>query len=632
MKKVIGVGVLMLMLSGVVACGNSAVKATQTSVRPKKIPKNPNKIIEGVDGHKFVIYQSLVRLFGNKMTANIKNGTREQNGVGHFGDYTDKALQELKKLGITHMWYTGVIEHAIMEDLTAYGIALDDADVVKGRAGSPYAIKDYYDVDPVLAENIKNRMSEFQSLVDRTHRNGLKVILDFVPNHVARRYVSDAKPAGVKDFGENDDTNKAFDSNNNFYYLPGKSFVPPKFDELGKKETFVNEDGKFDENPAKVTGNDQFTATPSVGTWYETVKLNYGVDIQKGRKKHFDPVPNTWKKMVGILKYWTAKGVDGFRCDMAEMVPVEFWGWAIPQVKKVNPNVIFIAEIYNPNAYKDYLHKGHFDYLYDKIGLYDAIRPLMSGSHGASAKNVYYAWRKVRDYAPHMLTFLENHDEQRIASKGFAKHPKAAYAGMTLAATIYAGPTMIYFGQEVGEPAAGAEGFGGKDGRTTIFDYWGVPEFQKWMDGGRFDGGRLSADQKKLRAYYSRLLNLVKTEPALSGQFFDLYYANRKGQSTGFDDVKTYAFLRYTDKEQILVVVYFNKKTGTNSVVKIPAEAWIAMDLDPTAHYELKELLFDSPSLSFNAKDVQDRLNPNAGVSMKLKPMSAVVYRIVPKK
>ncbi|HLZ17315.1 MAG TPA: alpha-amylase family glycosyl hydrolase, partial [Cyclobacteriaceae bacterium] len=291
---------------------------------------------------KIVIYQMMVRLFGNQKTTNKSYGTLEENGVGKFNDITDVALKRMKELGVSHAWYTGVLAHATLADYTKFGIPPDHADVVKGRAGSPYAIKDYHDVNPDLAAEVKNRMQEFEQLIERTHKNNLLVIIDFVPNHVARAYHSDARPANVKDLGDDDDKTVAFKASNNFYYLPGQTFQPPKNNvSLG----FPTRQAKFVESPAKASGNDQFTATPTVNDWFETVKLNYGVDIQGGRKTYFDPIPDTWTKMKDILIFWAQKKIDGFRCDMAEMVPVEFWNWAIPQVRKINPSIIFIAEI-----------------------------------------------------------------------------------------------------------------------------------------------------------------------------------------------------------------------------------------------------------------------------------------------
>src|ERR1035437_8141951 len=315
---------------------------------------------------KIIIYQVLPRLFGNEITTNKQNGTIQENGCGKFNSFTTRALKEIKSLGITHVWYTGVIEHATQTDYSAFGIRKDHQGVVKGKAGSVYAIKDYYDVDPDLAENVETRMTEFEALVERTHKAGMKVIIDFVPNHVARQYHSDAKPKGVTDLGENDHAEWAFSPLNNFYYITNQPFNP-SFSVQG-----------YSEFPAKATGNDQFTASPTQNDWYETVKLNYGVNYVEGGQKQFSPIPNTWFKMRDILLFWASKNVDGFRCDMAEMVPVEFWGWAISQVKMQYPEMLFIAEVYNPAEYRNYIANGKFDYLYDKVGLYDMLRDVTS--------------------------------------------------------------------------------------------------------------------------------------------------------------------------------------------------------------------------------------------------------------
>jgi glycosidase len=509
---------------------------------------------------KVVVYQLMVRLFGNANTTNKKYGAIGENGVGKFNDISDGALPALKDLGITHVWFTGVLEHAVLTDYTAYGIPLDDADVVKGRAGSPYAIKDYYDVSPDLAVNVAGRMAEFEALIERTHRHGLRVVIDFVPNHVARSYRSDVRPPGALDFGETDDRTVSFKPSNNFYYLPGQSFAPPRdYISLGPENFFPTKNGRFDEMPAKATGNDQFTATPGLHDWFETVKLNYGVDIQGGRKTYFSPIPDTWEKMRHILLYWAAKGVDGFRCDMAEMVPVEFWQWVIPQVKAAYPDVIFIAEIYNPAAYRNYIENGKFDYLYDKVQLYDTLRLLINRQGSTAA--IPHIQQSLRGINHRMLHFLENHDEQRVASPQFAGSPWRALSAMVVSATIDPGPVMIYFGQEVGEPGAGDAGFSGEDGRTTIFDYWGVPEHQKWMNGGRFDGGGLSDEQKALRQFYADILQLAQTNPALTeGEYIDLTLFN---QQQGHISDKVVAYARLHQDEKLLIVAGFNEQPAS---------------------------------------------------------------------
>lgn len=442
---------------------------------------------------KMIIYQVFPRWFGNSTFPLVKNGSIAENGVGKFSAFTPTALAKIKELGITHVWYTGVIEHATQTDYTAYQIRKDHSAVVKGKAGSPYAIKDYYDIDPDLADRVPDRMKEFEALVKRTHDAGMKVIIDFVPNHVAREYHSDARLSFVEDLGQHDNTTKAFDINNNFYYIPGQ----PLQLHFGANQ----EDFEYSEFPAKVTGNNHFDAAPGRNDWYETVKLNYGVDYVNGGICHFDPIPNTWTKMLDILLFWAGKGIDGFRCDMAEMVPVEFWNWVIPKVKE-KYNVCFIAEVYNPNEYRNYIFNGHFDYLYDKVGLYDTIRAVMCNQ--APATNISGCWQALEGIQPHMLNFLENHDEQRVASYFFAGDPRPGIPGMILSATMNTNPVMIYSGQELGEPGMDEEGFSGCDGRTTIFDYWSVESLRNWINDGTFDGGKLTSEQRLLRTKYAK--------------------------------------------------------------------------------------------------------------------------------
>ena len=538
--------------------------------------------------HKLIIYQLLPRLFGNTNTTNKYYGSIEENGSGKFNDINDQALQEIKKMGFTHVWFTGVIEHATMTDYSAYGIQPDDPDVVKGRAGSPYAIKDYYDVDPDLAGDVKNRMAEYQALIDRTHANGLKVIMDLVPNHVARTYASDTKPAGVRDFGEDDDKTKGFSPQNDFYYIPGQSLTVPQGYNPGGNDFYSPlKDGRFDEYPAKATGNDVFSAWPSINDWFETVKLNYGVDYMDHRRQHFDPIPPMWNKIYDILSFWSAKGVDAFRCDMVEMVPMEFWGWVIPKIKAAHPGIIFIGEAYNADLYKSYIFDGKFDYLYDKVGLYDAIKRLTCNEPWASAWEINSVWNNhCQGIDQHMLRFMENHDEQRIASRFFAGDAWLAVPGMIVTAALSTGPVMVYAGQETGEPALGSEGFSGDDGRSSIFDYCAVPELQKWVNNGKFDGAQLTGSQKNLRVFYSVLLNAVKNSDALSnGKFYELMMANE--HQSGFD-TRLYVFLRYTDKQRILVIANFNRN-ARNLQVKLPDD--LIKQLNLSGSHELTDLL-----------------------------------------
>ena len=513
--------------------------------------------------NKIVIYQIFTRLFGNEEVRNEYNGTIEQNGCGKMDDITNQVLHDIKKLGATHVWYTGVIAHASQTDYSAYGMPANHPSVVKGKAGSPYAIRDYYDIDPDLAVDVEKRMEEFEKLVKRTHDNGLKVIIDFVPNHVARQYHSIAKPLGVHDLGADDDNTKAFSPDNNFYYVPGT--------QLGG-EVDLNDpvQGMYIEKPAKATGNNRFDAWPNKNDWYETVKLNYGVDYMNNTGNHFDPVPDTWKKMRDILLFWSSKGIDGFRCDMAEMVPCEFWGWVIPQIKQKHTKLTFIAEVYNPTEYRNYIHNGHFDYLYDKVGLYDTLRALTCGY--ASATAITGCWQSVNDIQSHMLNFLENHDEQRIASEFFAGDARKALPALIVSACMNTNPMMIYFGQELGEPGMDSEGFSGRDGRTTIFDYWSVDSIRRWSNHGRYNLHLLNDQEKELRHFYQTVLTLCNKEKAISkGEFFDLMYVNSDGWM--MNPHRQYVFMRKCDDELLLIITNFDS-IPVNVSVNIPQHAF----------------------------------------------------------
>lgn len=530
---------------------------------------------------KLIIYQLLPRLFGNSNSTNRPHGTIDDNGCGKFNHINSLALNGIKELGVTHVWYTGVIEHATKTDYTSFGIDNDHPAVVKGNAGSPYAIRDYFDVDPDLAENVPDRLAEFQALVERTHKAGLKVIIDFVPNHVARRYHSDVKPVGISDLGSNDNKDVAFSPLNNFYYLPGNAFKPG-FDVDG-----------YDEFPAKATGNDQFTASPGKDDWYETVKLNYGVDYQHGKQCFFDPLPDTWLKMKDILLYWASFGIDGFRCDMAEMVPVEFWEWVIPQLKSEYSEIIFIAEVYQPALYRNYLFKGGFDYLYDKVGLYDKLRDIICNNH--SACDITAVWQALEGIESRMLNFLENHDEQRIASDFFAGDAKKAFPALLVSAMLNDCPYMLYAGQELGEKGMDEEGFSGRDGRTTIFDYWGVSSLQAWANSGKFDGGGLSEEGKTIREYYRKALNLIRTENALAkGKMYDLQYLNL--HNADYNPHKQFAWFRHSGKELILIVVNFESNTACIAV-QLNSEVLSYLGITENTGFHAMDLL-DNYSIS----------------------------------
>ncbi|MDO4462422.1 MAG: alpha-amylase family glycosyl hydrolase [Bacteroidia bacterium] len=513
---------------------------------------------------KPIIYQIFTRVYGNTNDHCTFDGTIEQNRVGKLEDINDAALSSISEMGFTHVWYTGVIRHA---STTNYDFMSHPANqnVVKGRAGSPYAICDYYDIDPDLAVDVDKRLDEFKALVERSHRHGLKVMIDFVPNHVARNYYSDAR-SDIAQLGAGDDKSQSFSVDNNFYYIPGQRFVSPVTDR----------DTEYTEEPAMVSGNDAFTASPSKDDWYETVKLNYGVDYQNGRAKHFEKRPDTWIKMRDILLYWIEEtNIDGFRCDMVEMVPSEFWQWALGNIKAKHPNIIFMAESYNMDLYREYISAG-FDLLYDKVNFYDVVRGVTEGN--VDAREITNIWRKTEGIERNMVYFLENHDEQRLASDFFAKTPERGKAAMLLTAFMGKGATMLYFGQELGERAMDNEGFSGVDGRTTIFDYWSADAVRRFVGKDHtYIGKELNAEEFDLRNWYKNILNLSHSSAAFDyGEMFDLMYVNMDSYEKG---QQLYAFLRYYDNERYLIIANFGAE-ATEAKIRIPQHAWEMMKVD----------------------------------------------------
>ena len=544
---------------------------------------------------KIIIYQVFTRLYGNRNTTRKEWGTIEDNGSGKFDDFNESTLKHIKDMGISHVWFTGVIRHATQTDYSAYGIPKQHPAVVKGKAGSPYAICDYYDVDPDLATNVDKRMKEFESLIRRTHKAGLKVIIDFVPNHVARQYESIAKPKGVIDLGADDNTNDGFNPQNNFYYCPGCK-LEPYFD----IQDYV-------EQPAKSTGNDHFDNHPGINDWYETVKLNYGKDYWTGYG-HFDPIPDTWKKMTDILLFWAKKGVDGFRCDMAEMVPAAFWAWATDKVKAAYPDIKFIGEVYNPSEYRNYIGAG-FNYLYDKVGMYDTMRAVICGQ--APATMITNAWQQTDDINNHMLYFLENHDEQRVASDFFAGDAKKGIPGLVASVLMRSNPFMLYAAEEYGERGMDKEGFSGCDGRTTIFDYWSIDTLC------RAASSKLKKNEQQIYDIHEKVMQIARREKAVDGDTYDLMYANPASEN--FNPQKHFAFLRKKDNEMLLVVCNFNDKKDSISV-NIPKHAfeWFSVS---EKKYEAKDLLTDEKK--------QFTLKADCGIKMTVPAFGARVWKII---
>lgn len=574
---------------------------------------------------KVVIYQSFPRIFGNQNINCKPWGTIEENGVGKFTDYTDTVLDSLKSLGITHLWLTGVPHHALQTDYTAYGINNDDADVVKGLAGSPYAVKDYYNVNPDLANDPKNRLAEFESLIKRIHRHGLKVIIDIVPNHVARQYHSMSHPEA--DFGLNDNTSVEYSRDNNFYYIPQTAFsVPLHADgQLAK-----GGDGKFDEMPAKWTGDGSRLAQPNENDWYETVKINYGIRpdgtkdfdtipaqfADKSAAEHFDfwkdkSVPNSWIKFRDIALFWLSKGVDGFRYDMAEMVPVEFWSYMNSSIKNKNAKAFLMAEIYNPAAYDSYLNIGKMDYLYDKVQLYDTLRAVTVGTTSATA--IAKTISAENKFASQLIHFMENHDEQRLASDEFAKSTEKGMPSMVVSTLASNSPIMIYYGQEVGESAKDDAGFG-KATRTTIFDYYSIKSLQRWFNNGKCDGEFLTEDEKNTRDFYQRLMNIATTEPAIMGDYTSLKINNA-------DTSKVFAFARSYNENMLIVATNFSDSLVQTMDIEIP-KSIVENGLLTNGNYKLKELLYAKNKATLNIND------SNATIKLTLKPLKSAILAV----
>jgi glycosidase len=593
---------------------------------------------------KPVVYQVFTRLFGNKNTTNKPWGTLEENGVGKFSDFDVPALRSIKSLGASYIWYTGVPHHAVIRDYTEYGISMDDPDVVKGRAGSPYAVKDYYNVNPDLADDPAKRLAEFEALIERTHSQDLKVIIDIVPNHVARDYHSLSKPLGVKDFGDSDNTELEYARDNNFYYVVGESFKVPvsenAYQPLGG-EAHPLSDGKFNEVPAKWTGNGAREAQPGFHDWYETVKVNYGVKpdgsydfdrlpeeyANKSLSEHAafwqdKSVPDSWIKFEQIVHYWLDKGVDGFRYDMAEMVPVEFWSYLNSSIKTKNPNAFLLAEVYNPDLYRDYLKFGKMDYLYDKVEFYDSLKLLMQGKGPAQALEDIQTG--LADIELHMLHFLENHDEQRIASPDFAGSAEKGKPAMVVSSLISKSPTMLYFAQDVGEDGSEETGFGDPT-RTTIFDYAGVPAHQRYMNNGEFDGGQSSASEKQLREFYENLMQISANHPTMLGKYQSLHSFNVKSaesQTTNLYSEAQFSFVRWNEDKALIVVSNFSEDTQSNLSIKLPLSLLTEWQLNEGS-YEARDLL---NGFVYTLQVARKR--SDAFVDIQLKALESVVLEV----
>lgn len=636
-----------------VSIGCTSVTNQVLTSHQQPSPANTDSLLPENPQGKPVVYQVFTRLFGNTDTTNKPWGTIEENGVGKFSDFTDRALQGIKQLGTTHIWYTGVPHHAVITDYSAQGISLDDPDVVKGRAGSPYAVKDYYSVNPDLADDPAERLREFEALIARTHNNGMQVIIDIVPNHVARNYQSLAKPAGISDFGEHDNTGVEYARNNNFYYIVGQDFQVPTplngYLPLGG-DSHPLSDSQFKESPAKWTGNGSRMAQPNFHDWYETVKVNYGVrpdgsydfahlpeqysqfDVAQHAQFWQDKdVPDSWRKFKQITHYWLDKGVDGFRYDMAEMVPVEFWSYLNSSIKMKNPQAFLLAEVYNPDLYRQYIQLGKMDYLYDKVEFYDSLKAIMQGKEKGQVLHQIQSGHS--DIEEHMLHFLENHDEQRIASEDFAGKVGGAEMGMpalVVSALISRSPTLLYFGQEVGEDGSEDLGFGDPS-RTSIFDYGGVPAHQRWMNEGKFDGGQLTEAEKKLRDFYAGVLKISAFHPVMLGEYLPLAITPEQVQTVdgakaenGLDDShsadKLIAFIRYSEGQSLVVVSSFHQRSTVDLQLILTKQELSKLNINNGQYSGTDLLTGGQHSLS-----VSDH---TGSIALTLRPKQSVVIQL----
>ena len=545
----------------------------------------------------------LPRLWGNDNPNPIFFGSVTQNGTGRFSDIDTKTLEYLSWLGCSHVWYTGIIRHSTQTKEA--GCIRSHPQFVKGIAGSPYAICDYYDVNPYLADNPDNRMAEFEQLLKRTHDAGLKMIIDFVPNHVARDYGKTAMTPGHPVLGAEDDKSVHWKAENDFFYYVGEKLTLPISVPDGMEP--------YEEMPAMATGNNCYSPTPGVNDWYETVKINYGDDHTP-----------TWDKMYDIIDFWASKGVDGFRCDMVELVPPQFFKWLIEKIKTKYPEVIFIAEVYKKDLYSEYIRNIGFDFLYDKSGLYDTLRTVVeknANDNGMpvelwqSATGITRCWQFLGDLQPYMLNFLENHDEQRFASDFFGKKAENTFAPLYVSLFMNTAPFMIYFGEEVGEKGMDHEGFSGCDGRTTIFDWWSVASVlrlrkviesgaYKTMDVAEISKAGLTEEEAKIFCRFAEATRYAASDEAIrQGTTYDLCYCN--SCSDGFDMNRHFVFLRDHLDHTVLVAANFSNREANMKIV-IPEHAFEWMGIP-----------------------VNEDLYPGKEISISIPPMDAKIITLI---
>lgn len=402
---------------------------------------------------KKIIYQVMTRLWdGGKMSG-----------------WDGPSFAYLKTLGVDYVWYTGIPRHSTGKDF------------VKGDPGCPYSITDWMDVNPYLADVPDDRLAEFDALVARTHAAGLKCILDFIPNHVARDY-----RGGIRHHNWCD------------------------------------------------------------GDWTDTFKINWDD-------------PRTLETCVRVLQFWAARGADGFRFDMAELVPASQLRELISRVRAKYPELLMVAEVYIKDNYRMFLDYVGFDLLYDKSGSYDILRNIVCC--GGSARQLTWNWQWLGEMQPKMLNFLENHDEQRIASREFAGSAGRCYSALAFSALYNNASFMLYFGQEVGEDASE-----GDCGRTSIFN-WCDPAHVRRLNAHIGAGTPLPEEDAAVLSRYREILSYAKLPAFSCGKTWDLCYC----QDTQFDRDGCFAFLRYDSASAYVVLCNFTA-VPREMEIRIPRE------------------------------------------------------------
>ena len=409
---------------------------------------------------KQIIYQALPRLWGK----------------GHFSDWTGKAFSYLKALGVDYLWLTGVPRHESGTPFT------------KGCPGSPYAIIDWYDVNPYLADNEDKRMHEFELLIKRAHLAGIKIMIDYIPNHVGRSYAGDL----------------------------------PCFDHCD-------------------------------GDWTDTRKVNWND-------------PSTVDKMVDILCFWANKGIDGFRCDMVELVSAEALGEVVRRTRSAFPGLVFVAETYIKENYRRYLSTSSIDILYDKSGSYDILRAISNGNCSATALTSNWQWQAEIQGA--MLNFLENHDEQRLASRFWNNGRRYPWAELAFSVLFNEASFMLYYGQEWMDDAAETD-----NGRTSIYDFTspsGVRRAAHFARTGKAIKLNDAADTDSLDCYrrYLELMQTAASPLMRQGSNWDLCYLQNDCK---WNRDNMFAFARYDGHGAAVVICNFSD-SDTELSVRLPEE------------------------------------------------------------